>query len=151
MTLLNAPAVEPQATEVVPSRAALRAVSWIKISVLLTMINAVLVFFGTSINFIFGMTWSYPIEDLAYQAGNAWGALLVAVLLALPMLWVANRARTQPRLMLIIAAAVFLLGAMVSMAWYGDFIGMAGQLVIFVLAVLGAKNHLATDAPIEEI
>ena len=151
MTLMTAPVLETQTPEVVPSRAAMRAVSWIRVSVLLTVINAVLVFFGTSINFIFGMTWSYPLEDLAYQAGNAWGGLLIGVLLALPMLWIANRARTQPRLMLIIAAAVYLLGAVISVVSYGDFIGMAGQLVIFVLAVLGAKNHLASVSQVEEV
>lgn len=129
--------------DLVPSKAATRAASWIRVSVLLTIVNALLLFFGSSINFIFGMTWSYPIEDLAYSAGNALGALFIGIALALPMLWVANRARTQPRLMLAIAAAVYLIGSLVAIGIYGDFIGMAGQLVIFGLAVLGAIRPFA--------
>lgn len=145
MTVLNAPAVPTEAAELVPSRAATRAVSWIRVSVLLTIVNAVFLFFGSTINFIFGMTWSFPIEDLAYRDDNALGGLLIAIALALPMLWIANRALRHPRLMLSIAAAVYLLGAVIAIGLYGDGISMAGQLVIVVLAVLGVKDPVAVE------
>ncbi|MGV1004146.1 MAG: hypothetical protein ACOYEV_05115 [Candidatus Nanopelagicales bacterium] len=122
------------------SARASRAVSWITASVALTVANAVAASLGWSWNFIFGMTWSYPIEDTFYAAGQTLLALVVGIALALPMLWIARQGRPRPRMMLL-AATVFVLGALVSAVLYGDTIAAAGQSFIAVLAILAWREQ----------